>query len=96
MSSVRAALSIRPVDVGLTAIVIGAVELSVAVGGGPDAAPADAIGYVMGAVLCVPVLFRRRWPRLELIACSVLLFAYYSSGHRRKHLPGSPAGPAAV
>jgi signal transduction histidine kinase len=87
VSSARAALGIRPVDVGLTALVIGAVELSVAVGGGPGAAPLDAFAYAMGAVLCIPVLFRRRWPRLELIACSVLLFAYYSSGHRRNISP---------
>lgn len=81
------AFGIRPVDVGLTVVVIGAVELTVAVGGGPGAAPLNTLAYVMGALLCIPVLLRRRWPRFELIACSVLLFAYYSSGHRRNISP---------
>jgi signal transduction histidine kinase len=79
VGSARARLGIRPVDVGLTAVVIGAVELSVAVGGGPGAAPLNALAYVLGAI--------HRWPRLELIACSVLLFAYYSFGHRRNISP---------
>jgi signal transduction histidine kinase len=87
VGSARARLGIRPVDVGLTVVVIGAVELSVAVGGGPGAAPLNALAYVLGAILCIPVLLRHRWPRLELIACSVLLFAYYSFGHRRNISP---------
>jgi signal transduction histidine kinase len=87
VGSVRARLGIRPVDVGLAIVVVGAVELSVAVGGGPGAAPLNALAYVLGAVLCIPVLLRHRWPRLELIACSVLLFAYYSFGHRRNISP---------
>jgi signal transduction histidine kinase len=87
VGSARARLGIRPVDVGLTIVVVGAVELSVAVGGGPGAAPLNAVAYVLGAILCIPVLLRHRWPRLELIACSVLLFAYYSFGHRRNISP---------
>jgi signal transduction histidine kinase len=87
VGSARARLGIRPVDVGLTVVVIGAVELSVAVGGGAGAAPLNALAYVLGAILCIPVLLRHRWPRLELIACSVLLFAYYSFGHRRNISP---------
>ena len=79
-------LGIRWRDVGATAVVMAVVELSVAVGGGSGAAPLDALSYLLGAVLAVPVLFRRRWPLGVLIACSVLLFAYYTV-HRRNISP---------
>ena len=48
------------------------------VGGGPGAAPLNTLAYVLGAVLAVPILFRRKWPLGALIGCSVLLFLYYS------------------
>jgi signal transduction histidine kinase len=82
----RSTLGIRWTDVGATAAVIAAVELSVAVGGGPGAARLDAAAYLLGAVLALPVLFRRKWPLGVLIACSVLLFGYYSL-HRRNISP---------
>jgi signal transduction histidine kinase len=72
--------------VGATAVVIAVVELSIAVGGGSGAAPLDAVAYLLGAVLAIPVLVRRRWPLGVLIACSVLLFAYYTL-HRRNISP---------
>jgi hypothetical protein len=50
-----------------------AVGLSVATGSGPGAAPLNALAYVLGGILVLPVLVRHRWPRFELIACSVLL-----------------------
>src|SRR5215472_13535487 len=61
----------------MTAVVLIAVELSVATGGGPGAAPLDAEAYLLGAVLVLPVLLRNRYPRFELLACSVLLLLYY-------------------
>jgi signal transduction histidine kinase len=76
------ALGIRWVDVGAAAVVAVLVELNVAVGGGPGAAPLNALAYALGAVLVVPVLFRRRWPLGALIGCSVLLFMYYSLNRR--------------
>ena len=82
----RDALGIRWIDVVATAAVIVAVELSVAVGGGSGAAPLNAEAYLLGAVLALPVLFRHRRPLGVLIACSVLLFAYYSV-HRRNISP---------
>ena len=66
---------------------IGAAELSVAVGGGPGTTPLDAPAYVLAAILCFPVLPRRRPPWLGLIACSVLLPACYTFGHRRNISP---------
>ena len=65
---------------------IVAVELSVVVGGGSGAAPLDALAYLLGAVLAVPVLFRKRYPLGVLIACSLLLLAYYIV-HRRNISP---------
>ncbi len=71
------ALGIRWIDVGAAALVAVLVELNVVVGGGPGAAPLNALAYVFGAVLALPVIFRRRWPLGSLIACSVLLLLYY-------------------
>jgi signal transduction histidine kinase len=83
----RGPLGIRLIDVGLAVVVLVAVELGVATGGGPDAAPLNALAYVLGGITVLPVLVRHRWPRFELIACSVLLLLYYSSGHRRDISP---------
>jgi signal transduction histidine kinase len=71
------ALGIRWIDVGAAALVAVLVELNVVVGGGPGAAPLNAVAYVFGAVLALPVIFRHRWPLGSLIACSVLLLLYY-------------------
>ncbi len=73
---------VRLGDVGFTAVVIGATEINVATGGGAGAAPLNAKAYLFGAALGMPVLFRRRWPFQVLLACSVLLFAYYSLDRR--------------
>jgi signal transduction histidine kinase len=80
------ALGIRWIDAGAAALVAVLVELNVVVGGGPGAAPLDAVAYVFGAALALPILFRRRWPLGTLIACSVLLLLYYSL-HRRNISP---------
>jgi hypothetical protein len=75
----RGPLGIRLGDVGMTAVVLVAVELSVATGSGPGAARLDATAYLLGAVLVLPVLLRNRYPRF---ACSALLLAYYSFDRR--------------
>jgi signal transduction histidine kinase len=77
LSRAHGPLGIRLGDVGMTLVVLAAVELSVATGGGPGAAPLNAVAYILGGVLVLPVLLRNRFPRFELIACSVLLLAYY-------------------
>jgi DNA-binding NarL/FixJ family response regulator len=78
----RGRLGIRLGDVGMAAVVLIAVELSVATGGGPGAAPLNAEAYLLGAVLVLPVLVRNRYPRFELLACSVLLLLYYTFDRR--------------
>ncbi len=82
MKGARGPLGIRLVDVGLAVVVLIAVEISVATGGGPGAAPLNALAYVLGGILVLPVLVRHRWPRFELIACSVLLLLYYTFDRR--------------
>ncbi len=76
------ALGIRWIDVGAAALVAVLVELNVVVGGGPGAAPLNTVAYVFGAMLAVPILFRRKWPLRALIGCSVLLLLYYSLDRR--------------
>src|SRR5215472_14988652 len=66
----------------MTLLVLLAVELDVATGSGPGAAPLNAVAYLLGAILVLPVLVRNRFPRFELIACSVLLLIYYSVDRR--------------
>ena len=76
------ALGIRWIDVGAAALVTVLVELNVVVGGGPGAAPLNAVAYVFGAALALPIIVRRRWPLGSLIGCSVLLFLYYTLDRR--------------
>ena len=78
----RGRFGIRLGDVGMTLIVLAAVELSVATGNGPGTAPLDAKAYLFGAVLVLPVLLRNRYPRFPLLACSVLLLLYYTFDRR--------------
>jgi signal transduction histidine kinase len=82
LSRAHGPLGIRLGDVGMTLVVLLAVELNVATGGGPGAAPLNALAYVLGGILVLPVLVRNRFPRFELIACSVLLLLYYSLDRR--------------
>ncbi|HSS87751.1 MAG TPA: sensor histidine kinase [Streptosporangiaceae bacterium] len=82
MKGAHGPLGIRLVDVGLAVVVLIAVEISVVTGSGPGAAPLNALAYVLGGVLVLPVLLRNRWPRFELIACSVLLLLYYTFDRR--------------
>jgi hypothetical protein len=82
-------LGIRLIDVGLAVVVLIAVEISVVTGSGPGAAPLNALAYVLGGILVLPVLLRNRWPRLEQIACSVLLL--YCTLDRRDISP-APLG----
>ena len=46
----------------MTLVVLLAVELSVATGSGPGAAPLNAEAYIFGGVLVLPVLLRNRFP----------------------------------
>jgi len=73
----RDRLGIRLVDVGAFLVVLAAVEILVATGGGPGTHPLNGVAYVAGGVLVLPVLLRHKWPLQVLIACAVLLLFYY-------------------
>jgi signal transduction histidine kinase len=73
----RERLGIRLIDVGLTAVIMIAVEINVVVGGGAGAKPLNAAAYAAGAVLVLPVLLRHKWPLQALVGCAVLLLLYY-------------------
>src|SRR6185437_6450262 len=45
-----------------------------------------ALSYILGVVIALPILWRRRWPFGVLLACSALLLAFYSL-HRRDISP---------
>src|SRR5215472_8769246 len=63
----------------MAAVVLVAVELSVVTGGGPGAAKLDAVAYLLGGVLVLPVLLRNRYPRFELLAASLLSVPLYDA-----------------
>ena len=63
-------------------MVIGLIEIEVVTGYGPGASPLDWQAYLLGAVLALPIVLRRKWPLGVLIACSVLLFFYYTFDRR--------------
>jgi signal transduction histidine kinase len=77
---------IRAVDVGIVVVVVVAVELNVAVGNGPGAAALNLAAYLLGALLAVPILFRRRWPFRVLLASTALMVLFYIV-HRRNISP---------
>jgi signal transduction histidine kinase len=79
-------LGIRPIDAAIVAVAIAAVELNVAAGGGSGAAPLNWVAYLLGAVLPLPILFRRRWPFQVLLACTALMILFYIL-HRRNISP---------
>jgi signal transduction histidine kinase len=79
-------LDIRKSDLIIVAIVIAAIELNVAVGGGSGAAPLDALSYTIGAVIALPLLLRRRWPRAVLLITFGEMTVFYLV-HRRNISP---------
>jgi signal transduction histidine kinase len=78
----RDALGIRLTDVFATVVVALVVDLNVEFGGGAGARPLNTLAYVLGAILALPVLLRRKWPLQVLVACSVLLLVSYISYRR--------------
>jgi signal transduction histidine kinase len=82
VSAVRIPGGIRLIDVAATAIVIAAVELNVATATGAAQKPLNQVAYLAGAILPLPILLRRRWPRRELLGCAILMFFYYTFDRR--------------
>jgi signal transduction histidine kinase len=79
-------LGIRPGDLVMLAVVIAVIEVNVAVGGGSGAAPLDALSYALGAIIALPLLVRRRWPRAVLLITFAEMTLFYWL-HRRNISP---------
>src|SRR5580693_2901155 len=79
-------LGIRVSDLVTVAIVIAVIELNVAVGGGAGAAPLDALSWTLGAVIALPLLVHRRWPRAVLLITFASMILFYLV-HRRNISP---------
>jgi signal transduction histidine kinase len=79
-------LDIRVSDLITVAIVIAVIELNVAVGGGAGAAPLDALSWTLGAVIALPLLVHRRWPRAVLLITFASMIVFYLV-HRRNISP---------
>ena len=79
-------LGIRVSDLVTVAIVIAVIELNVAVGGGSGAAPLDALSWTLGAVIALPLLVHRRWPRAVLLITFATMIVFYLV-HRRNISP---------
>lgn len=79
-------LDIRLGDLVMLAVVIAVIEVNVAVGGGSGAAPLDALSYALGAVIALPLLVRRRWPRALLLITFAEMMLFYTL-HRRNISP---------
>ena len=73
-------------DLVTVAIVIAVIELNVAVGGGAGAAPLDALSWTLGAVIALPLLVHRRWPRAVLLITFASMILFYLV-HRRNISP---------
>ncbi len=79
-------LGIRASDLVTVAVVIAVVELNVVVGGGSGAAPLDPLSYLIGAVIALPLLVHRRWPRALLLITFAEMMLFYTL-HRRNLSP---------
>ena len=84
-------LGIRVSDLVTVAIVIAVIELNVAVGGGSGAAPLDALSWTLGAVIALPLLVHRRWPRAVLLITFATMIVFYLV-HRRNISPAPLMG----
>jgi hypothetical protein len=81
-TQVEGPVGICALDVAIVALVIAIIEISVAVGGGYGAAPLNAQAYLLGAVIALPLLFRRRWPLRVLQICFLAVMLYYTIDRR--------------
>jgi len=63
------------VDAGLALALAAGVTAAIAVGPSQGRSP-DAVAYLLGPVLGVLALFRRRWPLAVLLASAAALYLY--------------------
>jgi signal transduction histidine kinase len=80
---------VRPVDLGIVALVVLAIEVNVNVGGGPDAVRLDWKAYLFGALLALPIVFRHRYPLRSFAGVSLFVLIYYLAA--RRNISPAPA-----
>jgi signal transduction histidine kinase len=66
------------VDVAVAAGLAVVVELLVAARDETGAKPPDALAFLLGAAIAVPLLARRRWPLAVFLVTALLLIAYHA------------------
>jgi len=81
------------VDPALAVATAVLLVVSIVVGHDRGAAPPGPVTYATALLIAVPLLVRRRYPLGVLLACAVLLFAFYSWS---PHAGLAPAVPLAV
>ncbi|MFP3966770.1 sensor histidine kinase [Actinomadura fulvescens] len=66
------------IDVGIAAAAGAVNAIMIHEAAEPGSVPPDAFAYTLGVLMTVPVVMHRSRPVAVLMACSVVLFAYYS------------------
>jgi serine phosphatase RsbU (regulator of sigma subunit) len=80
------------IDVFLVVVVASAITTTISAAAEPGARDPDALAYVLGVVMSIPLLARRRWPVGVLLATAVVFNVYTQLDY-----PGFfPAVPLAV
>src|SRR5205809_6649216 len=75
----------RLVDLGITVAVATVIEVAIEVAAEPDSRPAGLVGHLLGVLMALPLLVRRRWPVGTVYASAAVLLVYYAS-----NFPGFP------
>jgi signal transduction histidine kinase len=73
------------IDAGIAVVTGSITAVMISVADEPNSQPVDAGAYVLGVVMTLPVLMRRRRPLATLLVTSLVLLVYYSVGY-----PGIP------
>jgi signal transduction histidine kinase len=80
---------VRPLDLGIVALVVLATEINVQVGNGPGAVALNWKAYLFGALLAAPIAFRHRYPLPTFAAVTALVLVYYLVA--RRNISPAPA-----
>ncbi len=66
------------IDAGIAAAVALGITIAIAAGQESEAKGPDALAYLLGIAIAVPLLVRRRWPLAVFLASTLLLIAYHA------------------
>jgi signal transduction histidine kinase len=71
-------IPVAAIDAGIAAAVALGITIAIAAQQESEAKDADALAYVLGTAIAVPLLVRRRWPLAVFLASTLLLIAYHA------------------